>query len=313
MTEEEAAHDQDVPDLDELCADQCSVLHRDQLRQALVTRSHLRWQVHTGRWTSIGPVVVALQSGPLSLEQQQWAAVLTGGDGAMLGGRSALSVNGLHGFEEEVIHVLVPHGRRWPALADVPVHWHVTRRLTSADRHPGSGVARTRVDRSVIDGATWSLRSRAACGLLAAAVQQRLTTASRLLDALGKAGPIRHRALMTKVLRDVEGGAGALSEVDFGRLCRDHDLPSPLRQVVRQDDSGRRRYVDAELVSDEGVRVCVEVDGAAHMAAAQWWQDTDRANELVIAGDRTLRFPSFVLYTQPERVADQIRRALQRR
>jgi very-short-patch-repair endonuclease len=82
---------------------------------------------------------------------------------------------------------------------------------------------------------------------------------------------------------------------------------------VRLDGSGRRRYVDAELVSDEGVRVSVEVDGAAHMAAAQWWQDADRANELVIAGDRTLHFPSFLFYTQSERVADQIRRALRRR
>jgi very-short-patch-repair endonuclease len=83
--------------------------------------------------------------------------------------------------------------------------------------------------------------------------------------------------------------------------------------VVRLDGYGRRRYVDAELVSDEGVRVSVEVDGAAHMTAAQWWQDADRANELVIAGDRTLRFPSFLFYTQSERVADQIRRALHRR
>jgi hypothetical protein len=273
----------------------------------------MRWRLDSGRWTAVGPVVVALQSGPLTLEQQQWAAVLTGGSGALLGGRTALRIAGLTNFEDAEIHLLVPHGRRWPALDELPVRWHVTRHLSVEDRHPGSGLPRTRVDRSAIDGAAWSPRARSACGLLAAAVQQRLTTASRLLTALDDAGPIRHAALLRTVLLDIEGGAGALSEIDFGRPCENHGLPPPLRQVVRRDGSGRKRYVDAELVSEEGVRVSVEVDGAAHMAAAQWWQDTERANELVIAGDRTLHFPSFLFYTQSERVADQIRRALKRR
>ena len=36
----------------------------------------------------------------------------------------------------------------------------------------------------------------------------------------------------------------------------------------------------------------------------------DRQNELVIAGERLLRFPSVAFYLDPARVADQIHRAL---
>lgn len=144
-------------------------------------------------------------------------------------------------------------------------------------------------------------------------VQQRLTTAERILPALDAAGPIRHASLLKSVLVDIAGGADALTEVDFGRLCERFSLPTPLRQALRCDDKGRRRYLDAELVSEQGVRVAVEIDGAAHMAVTQWWADSDRGNELAIAGDRTLRFPSALVYAQPERVADQIRRALRMR
>ena len=145
-------------------------------------------------------------------------------------------MNGLQNFEDDNIHLVVPHGRRWPTLDELPARWHVSRHLSAEDRHPGSGVPRTRVDRSTIDAAAWSPRARSACGLLAAVVQQRLTTASRLLTTLESAGPIRHASLMRTVLLDIEGGAAALSEIDFGRLCKSHALPPPLRQVVRLDD-----------------------------------------------------------------------------
>lgn len=151
-------------DLDLLAQQQCDVVSRAQLRRCAVTQAAVRWKLESGRWTSIGPLVVALQSGPLTEEQRQWAAVLSGGTAAVAG-RSALALAGLTGFEETDLHILVPHGRRWPRIDGVTIRWHVSRRWSTQDLQPGSGVPRTRVERSVVDGAAWTFRPvpRAVC------------------------------------------------------------------------------------------------------------------------------------------------------
>jgi very-short-patch-repair endonuclease len=87
-------------------------------------------------------------------------------------------------------------------------------------------------------------------------------------------------------------------------------LPIPIRQQIRLDSAGRRRYLDATLKGPDGREVGVEIDGAVHMVATQWWQDVERDNELRLSGDLVLHFPSVALYLYPERVADQLLRAL---
>jgi hypothetical protein len=123
---------------------------------------------------------------------------------------------------------------------------------------------------------------------------------------------VRHRRILQAVLRDAEGGAQALSEIDFGRLCRRAGLPTPVRQVIRQDAEGRKRYVDVELASRGGKRVLVEIDGAVHLIPATYWSDMARANELVISGNSVLRFPTVALYLDEAVVVDQLRRMLDR-
>jgi very-short-patch-repair endonuclease len=79
---------------------------------------------------------------------------------------------------------------------------------------------------------------------------------------------------------------------------------------MRQEASGRRRYLDALLVGPDGREVGVEIDGAHHMQVAQWDQDLDRGNELAIGGTLTLHFTSLAVRLEPARVAHQIKRAL---
>jgi very-short-patch-repair endonuclease len=52
------------------------------------------------------------------------------------------------------------------------------------------------------------------------------------------------------------------------------------------------------------------VDGALHLAPRRWWDDQLRQNELVIADDIVLRFPSVVVRTDPDQVIGQLRRVL---
>jgi hypothetical protein len=145
---------------------------------------------------------------------------------------------------------------------------------------------------------------------LAAGVQQRLTTAQRLLTELESAGAIRYRRLLKRALIDIAGGAQAVSEIDFLRFCRRHGLPRPTLQVVRHDASGRRRYLDATLVGPTGKVVRVEIDGSLHLLVRRYWDDMARGNELVIGGETTLRFASVAIYGDDPLVLDQLRRAL---
>ena len=124
---------------------------------------------------------------------------------------------------------------------------------------------------------------------------------------VGRSPTLPRRRLIRVTLNDIAGGAEALSEIDFGRLVRRFGLPNPDRQVVRRDGRGRRRWLDVYF---DKWGVVVEIDGFWHMEAETWWADMERDNELTIAGERVLRYPTFVVREQPETVARQIIAAL---
>ena len=266
-------------------------------------------QIRARRWSTVGSMVVALQTGPLTPRQRQWAAVLAAGRDAALAGRTALEVAGLRGWESEAVHILTPRGRTPPRIEEFPVVYHETRCVKDGRLDVGGSLPRTRVERAAVDAGAWSANPRAACGVLAAAVQQRLTTASRLGTALDQSGHTRFRKPMRLALADIAGGAQALSEIDFVRLCRSHRLGQVTHQRVRNDGLGRRRYLDVVIESPDGIQLACEVDGAIHLLADTYWADMHRANELFIAGQPLLRFPTVAVRMQSGLVADQIARA----
>ncbi|MGH8860611.1 MAG: hypothetical protein ACRDVG_05145, partial [Jatrophihabitantaceae bacterium] len=159
--------------------------------------------------------------------------------------------------------------------------------------------------------AAGSLRApRAACGILAAGVQQRLVGAGELFAALQAAARVRHHEALTLAAQDIAQGSEALSEIEFVRLCRRNGLPGPDRQSVRREPSGRRRYLDAEWRRPDGRRVVVEIDGALHLIVTNWYTYQLRQNEVALGGAIMLRFPSVVVRTEQAVVVDQLRRAL---
>lgn len=119
---------------------------------------------------------------------------------------------------------------------------------------------------------------------------------------------LRRRKLIRTALADISGGAHALSELDFTRLVvRQFNVPEPDRQVPRRDGQGRRRWLD---VCWERARLVVEIDGAAHVDALQYWDDMDRDNDLTLDHHDVLRFPAWVIRYRPGYVAVKIRQAL---
>ncbi len=158
----------------------------------------------------------------------------------------------------------------------------------------------------MLDGAIRARTDDVARALVTAAVQQRLTSASRLLTCLDRLGPrVPRRRVLRETLADVEGGAQSLPELQFVRLVRRASLPPPELQVLLRLD--RRRYLDAVW---RAYRLHVEVDGRQHLEVRAWDDDQLRQNEVGIDGWLTLRFPSWIVRRRPELVADQVSRAL---
>jgi len=296
--------------LRELGQRQDEVVRREQLLDLGLAQHDVIYMNESHRWqTDADGLVVVLHNGPLTQRQQEAVAVLAGGRLCALAARTAAARGGLVGWNAELVEVLVPRGTTYPALRLVEVKVHESRRFTADDVHPASWPARVGIERALVDAACWSRRPRTACGVLAAGVQQRLTTAERLMPEVEKAGRVRFSRLLMKALVDIAGGAHAMSEGDFVRFCARNGLPKPQHQRVRRDSKGRRRYIDAVLVGPAG-EVKVEIDGALHLVVQTYWDDMYRGNEMTIAKDGALRFASYVIYADDPQALDQLRRAL---
>ena len=131
-----------------------------------------------------------------------------------------------------------------------------------------------------------------------------------MLKIVDEVPNLRRRRLIKLTLRDVDGGAHSLPELDFVQLCRTSDLPLPSRQVERRDSKGRRRWLD---VYWDDFGLVVEIDGLFHMEASHWWSDMWRGNEHTVRLEGVLRYPSFAIRDDPQRVATQVAEALRSR
>jgi hypothetical protein len=291
-------------DLAEMCARQAGVLTTAAACLSM-GESAVRWRLRSGRWRRVCHGVIVTQSGPLTERQRLWAAVLAAGDGAVLAGLTAAGLDGLGGFDERRIHLLVPASRQVrKALRGLAVHRSAV--LTDDDVHPLRRPPRTRLARSLVDAAAWAGTDRLARAVLAAGVQQRLVRATDLSQVIENCPRGSRRGLIRATLADVAGGAEALSELDFTDLVGRYGLPQPDRQVRRADAQGNR-WLDAVW---EWARLVAEIDGRWHMNVDAWWADMRRDNELTVDGYRVLRFPAFAVRDSPDEVAAQIARAL---
>ena len=296
----------DTP-LGEIADRQLGVVRRSQLAEVGVDADGVAAQVTAERWGPYGTRVVVLQNAPMTRQQHMWAAVLHGGRHAALASTTALESSGLLGFESPLLHIVVPRGTEVPPMPGLKVH--ESRRFVTTDVHPARRPPQTRNARSAVDAGAWNHTGRFACAILAASVQQRLTTVPLLREVLDAAGAIRHRRLMLAALDDIGGGAQALSELDVAKLCRRAGLACPDRQRVRRDRAGRRRYLDCEWTLCNGTVVVLEVDGAHHMSVEHWWRDMERERQVVLSGRVVLRCSSVELKAEPQAIVRDLRAA----
>ncbi len=246
---------------------------RRQLRAAGVTDGYLEAQLQARRWQPWGPHAVVLHNGPLTRRQRLQVALTHVGDKGGLAARTALEVHGFRGFgpeDDDRIHVVHPRGSSVLPMPDLVVH--ESRRLTAGDLVARRGLRATDAARLAIDMSAWQANPRLAYAVLAAAVQQRLTTARLLAERLDRAGAVRHAGHLRMAIADISAGAQTLGEMDVGRLCRQHGIAEPNRQRLRCDSAGRRRYLDCEWDCADGTVLILEIDGLHHLEAVHWGQ-----------------------------------------
>lgn len=271
------------------------------------TASGIKAQLSARRWRRWG-YAIALHNGALTRPERWHVARLHAGPRALVTAFTALEACGLTGWEREEAWILARPGARVSGRSPVPLRVRRVNDWTQVRRLVEGPVQIPR--QAALVAAAGCEAPRAACGLLAAVVQQRLVTPEALRAGLQGSPRLRHRAVLLATVDDIAQGAQALSEIDLARLCRRFRIPEPERQAVRRESGGRRRYLDAVWRRADGRLVVVEVDGALHLDQRRWWDDQLRQNEIVLGDAIVLRFPSAVVRTQPEVVARQLRRAL---
>lgn len=261
-----------------------------------------RWSVAhriaSERWQLLSPTVIATTTGELSDEQRIWHAVLHAGDGAMAGGLTAATLAGLKNWHRDETTVLVPYRRGRPSPLPGARFVRVRRSLRAVGSPP-----RCRIEPAVLLFAAADRSERTAQGLLAAAVQQQLTSPESLLEWLDRLAPLRRTAKLRRAVEDIEGGAQSLAEMDVRRMCRAFGLASPTRQVQRRDADGRIRYTDCEWRLPDGRTLVLEVDGGFHMEAEHWEDDLARQRALTATDRIIVRCTSRELRDEPEKVA----------
>lgn len=287
----------------DLAAAQAGVVARRQLIEQGYGARYVDAQVAAERWRPVSDVVVSTTTGPLGREQLMWAGVLHAGPESAIGGLTALELRGLQRWGRDEICVLLAKSHNLEPLDGV--RFVETRRpvgLCATGRLP---VWRT--EPAALLFAAYHRSARTALGLIAAVVQQRLTTAERLLDELPRLQPLRRSRLFRATLEDVRRGSHSVGELDLVRMCRREGLPLPDRQTRRRDATGRVRYTDAEWRLPDGRIVVLEVDGGFHMEIEHWEDDIVRERDLVTTGAVVLRCTGRELMADARRVARSLR------
>jgi len=224
-----------------------------------------------------------------------WSSSLIGGDEALIATHAAAH---LHGFADEPrlpIEVMIPQHQRLQPRSYAS-YTRVDPSLRT--RRIRRGLPCVGVEDTVLDLSNVSTK-RATVGWVTAVAQRRLTTPSRIAAALARRERVANRALLEKLINDVDAGVHSVIELDYvDRVERAHGLSTARRQVHA---GSTREWVD-NLYEDYGL--IVEIDGRRRHADA--FRDRVRDNNNLRAGHPTLRYGPEAVFVEPCGVAREV-------
>jgi len=290
-----------------LLVNQRGVITRSQVLRVGITEDGLRHRLRWGGpWQRLLPGVYLTVTGQPTREQRLIAAILYAGPVSLITGPAALRNYTIRGPDCEIVDVLIPAGQERTSRDFVAVHR--TRRM------PGEwmcdGPLRFALAARAVADTVRDLEGLAdARAVVGSAVQKNRCTVKQLADELA-AGPIRHSALLRRVLAEVADGVRSAAEGDFHVLVKRSDLPWPMFNA--------RLYVDGVLLAIVDAwwpeaSVAVEIDSREwHLLPADWENTMRRHARLIAAGISVIHVSPRQVRTEPDVVVGYISAALRR-
>ncbi|ABL80421.1 MULTISPECIES: hypothetical protein [unclassified Nocardioides] len=287
--------------LEALIAAQAGMVARRQLNRLGIDWDRVRDHGAARRWVERTPRVISTVTGELTRAQLEWLAVLHAGERSMLGGLTAAERHGLTGWQRDVMTVYVDDELSFEPVDGV--RFFRSRRPFDLLRHPRPGIPVCRLEPAVLLFAAYQTTPRPAHGVIAASIQQRLTTVERMVEWVDTLRPLRWSKPFKRTLGDIAGGAHSGAEIDVRRMCRRFGIGMPDGQVSRTDRAGCRRWTDCEWRLPDGRVVVLEVDGSFHLDVLESMADHRRARRLTTATRVVLRCSAYELRYESEQVA----------
>ena len=269
----------------EFLDDQSGVVSRAQLLAAGEKPPSIRRMIRRRELAIVHPGIYVNHTGEPTWLERAWAGVLHAWPAA-LSGQSALRAHegpGKSSRDLSVIEVAIDQTRTVIAPAGVRV-----RRIDRLSERVlwNTGPPRLRYEDAAVDVAARARSDLAAVVALAAMVQSRRSTASRLAEEVSSRTRIPRRDWLRDVLTDIADGTCSVLEHGYlNRVVRAHALPIGQRQV-RSGNGSRVVYRDTEHADG----LIVELDGRLfHDTATQRDADLERDLDAAVDGKDTVR------------------------
>ena len=287
--------------LQALIEGQAGMVARRQLNAHGFDADRVHSQIRARRWVERTPRVISTTTGTLDAQQWLWLAVLHAGPRSMLANLSAAERHGLTGWERPYVSVMVDDQLSFEPVEGID--FFRSRRPFDLMLSPKPGIPSCRLEPAVLLWAGYEATNRAAHGVIAACLQQRLTTPRRMIEWVDQLRPLRRAKPFKRTISLVEGGAHSGAELDV-----DSDV-SPLRPPAARspDPSFRPRRPGtldrAEWVLPDGTTLVLEVEGGHHLDILQAGDDAKRSRRLTTRTRVVVRCTAYELIHETAEVA----------
>ena len=257
-----------------------------------------------GPWRRLLPGIILLHPTEPSDEQRLRAALLRGGEPAIVTGLWALRRHGLRQVPEpDDVHILVPDEREITSGGFVVVE----RTTRLPDPIIRGGVPLAPAHRAVLDASRRIRNFDIVQAMLAEAVQRRRCTPEQL-DRELRLGSQRGSAIARRALRAILQGAESVAEADAWELWKLAGLP-PAEWNVRIFDAHGNFVAKPDAWCDE-VAFAWEIDSRKwHSEWDDYSNTLDRNARYAAAGIAVLQTLPIRLRAHPDRVIAELRAA----
>lgn len=252
-----------------------------------------------GPWERVLPGIIHLRNGRLSNRQRSVAALMYGGDTAILTGRAALREYGFESAAHDA-HILLPADQRIQSKGFVLVE----RTHRMPEQVSRQGLRCAPLVRAVLDAARRCTTLDATRALIAEVVQRGAVTVPELSEEL-EVGSGRGSAFPRTVLREVAANVHSVPEAHARKLWLRSGLPEMVfnRDVV---DAHGNFVARPDGWIDE-VAMAWEVDSLAwHLSPADYKRTLERRTRMQGLGIIVLATAPSALRDSPDRIVAEL-------